>query len=212
MAQNKICTTYCCMVGPCVHSVLFQQVLVLWECLRIASGLLSYFRSCTFSPGKNPSFHLWGLPAHLPPALCLSLSVYLNYSLQLAVILFRGQKKVNRNHVSASTCSVLFGKRDTFSPLGESLLSHTSTKRMRQKGNDFTTLSSNRAHGTHISCCRLVLWYQFYLPFNTCNGNACPLFVSFSPLAEHNSHLSHRNRIFCFQTWEERQDSIHLTN
>lgn len=179
------------MVGLCLHLV--QQALVLQNCVNIASGLLPYLRSCCpFSPGKNLSFCLWGLPTCLPPALYWSLSVYLYYSLYLPVflILCREQNKVSTNQVSASTCSVVFVKRPTFS-LEELHLAHAAN-RMRQKGSPFTALSSHRTHGAHISCCRLV-WYQFYLLFNLCDLNTCRFLVSSSSLAENYSLLSHRN-------------------
>lgn len=126
-----------------------------------------------------------------PSSFLKSFSLFV-YSVQLAVfhILFRGQNKVRRNLISAWTCSLGFGKGLTF---GEFYLAQTTAYKMRQKGNPFTALSSTRIHSTHIPCCILVLWYQFYLPFNPCNWNICSFLVPFSSLAKNNPLPSHRN-------------------
>lgn len=152
--------------------------------LNIASGLLTHLQ-------KLLSIFSWEKSAFLPlratylpsPAPYPSPSVYLYYSLYLAVflILFREQNKLSRNQSSVSTCLVVFVRRPTFS-LGELHLAHAA-KGMRQKGNPFTALSSHKTHNTHTSFCRLVL-YQFYLPFNHCNLNTCPFLVSSSSLVE----------------------------
>lgn len=172
---------------------LIQQVLVLQNWLNIASGLLTHLQ-------KLLSIFSWEKSAFLPlratylpsPAPYPSPSVYLYYSLYLAVflILFREQNKLSRNQSSVSTCLVVFVRRPTFS-LGELHLAHAA-KGMRQKGNPFTALSSHKKHNTHTSFCRLVL-YQFYLPFNHCNLNTCPFLVSSSSLVENYSLLSHRS-------------------
>lgn len=175
---------------PSLDSASLSVTELVEYCFRAShppSEVVVYFllgKICLSTPeGYIPTF---------PPAPYPSPSVYLYYSLYLAVflILFREQNKLSRNQSSVSTCLVVFVRRPTFS-LGELHLAHAA-KGMRQKGNPFTALSSHKKHNTHTSFCRLVL-YQFYLPFNHCNLNTCPFLVSSSSLVENYSLLSHRS-------------------